>query len=293
MRLDLTVARRSFSQARCLSTTPAPLPPAEAATPRPEMPEAPWPRQKPRGGSSLASACAAGSRAENATRHTLRRGADEFPFQHAHDDIVLPSSIDERRFAFAALKLESALAIARDRAAVARQYTCRYPMQPCRENISQGEANGFGTIAFAETGRIFDADRERRPPIMPINPEKTEVTDKAVDVDDPGDLVLLDEADLGLRIAPRENGGRVERAAIGFDDFPVCPQPEASLDILRTRPAKKETRAIQGRNVDCHPGIVESWTTAFKQRTSSAALRLRIAVELRRAASDKSPGSGS
>jgi hypothetical protein len=31
----------------------------------------------------------------------LCRRATEFPFQHAHDDIVLPSSIDERRFAFA------------------------------------------------------------------------------------------------------------------------------------------------------------------------------------------------
>src|ERR1700754_2075210 len=92
---------------------------------------------------------------------------------------------------------------------------------------------------------------------MPVEGEKTDVTDEAVDVDDPGDLVLLDEADLGLRIAAGENRRRIERAAIGLDDFPVSPQPKARLHVLRAWPAKEETRAAQDRNVDGHPGIVE------------------------------------
>jgi hypothetical protein len=96
--------------------------------------------------------------------------------------------------------------------------------------------------------------------------------------------MLRDEADLGLRIAPAEDGGGIERAAIGLDDFPVRPQPKASLHILRARPAQDEARASQDRNVDCHPGMVESRWVAFKQRTSCAASRLPMAAGRRRAA---------
>jgi hypothetical protein len=69
-----------------------------------------------------------------------------------------------------------------------------------------------------------------------------------------------------LRIAAGENGGGIERAAIGLHDFPVCAQPEARLRILRARPAKNKARATQDRKVDCHPVMVESSTVAFKQR---------------------------
>jgi hypothetical protein len=122
-------------------------------------------------------------------------------------------------------------------------------MQPCRENISQREANGFGAVAFAETGRILDADRQRRPSIVRVKPEKTDVTDKAVDVDDPGVVVLRDEADLGLRIAAGENGGGIEGAAIGLDDSLWLPSrseplhpPHAACEEPGARQSGQERR---------------------------------------------------
>lgn len=58
---------------------------------------------------------------------------------------------------------------------------------------------------------------------------------------------------------------------------------EARLHILRAWPAKNQARATQDRNVGCHRGIVESSTVAFKLRRSFVALRLRTAVDRRRA----------
>ena len=105
------------------------------------------------------------------------------------------------------------------------------------ERVGQSELHRFRSIAFAERRGIVDPDCERHPLVRLNEILKADVTYEATSVDHPSIVLPLDEPNRGFGMSSRECDRRIENATVGLDDFFMSPQREASLHIMRARPA--------------------------------------------------------
>lgn len=67
----------------------------------------------------------------------------------------------------------------------------------------------------SEVGRVVDADCKRGTPIGPNQAVKPNVADEATGIDDPGVILLLDEARCRLSASFRKRGCWIEHAPVG------------------------------------------------------------------------------